>query len=124
MSVLMSPSFYTNDAGVDAWIAAAVDRTFALGYDGIVLDIEGGKLRPRAGGHGADPDLLGRLQRFGCKLRAALHSRVPGSVLVWTLPLFGEDEAPTMASVGRSQCAGDLYAIMAYDAGLPTLGSC
>ena len=28
-------------------------------------------------------------QRFGCKLRGALHALIPGAVLTWSLDLYG-----------------------------------
>ena len=112
MSPLFSPKFYshTNETAMDAWIKHATTFVFDRGMDGIMLDIEGAK--------GVTTE---DFQRFGCKLRAALHALIPGAALTWSVDLYGDNEA-AQAGVAKSDCAADWLTLMSYEAQLSDIG--
>ena len=112
MSPLFSPDFYsrTNETAMDAWIKHATTFVFDRGMDGIMLDIEGAK--------GVTTE---DFQRFGCKLRAALHALIPGAALTWSVDLYGDNEA-AQAGVAKSDCAADWLTLMSYEAQLSDIG--
>ena len=112
MTPLFSRDFYarTNETAMDAWIKHATTFVFDRGMDGIMLDIEGAK--------GVTTE---DFQRFGCKLRAALHALIPGAALTWSVALYGDNEA-AQAGVAKSDCAADWLTLMSYEAQLSDIG--